>query len=170
MAKINLRVAVAALSLSAAGFVGIVMNEGYSDTSIIPIAGDRLTIGFGSTFHEDGSPVKIGDKTTPQKAMRKSIAHIGKDELRLKRCVTGDMHQAEWDILVNFGYWRGSGGACRSDVVKNINAGNYAAACDAYLNLDSRKAAGRDCAIKANNCRGVWLRAQERHKKCMAAQ
>jgi lysozyme len=164
------RIQVAALALSAAGFIGIVMHEGYSDTAIIPIKGDRPTIGFGSTFNEDGSQVKIGDTITPQKAMRKSIAHIGKDELKLKRCVTGELSQAEYDILVDFAYWRGSTGACRSEVVKNINAGNYLAACEAYLNEDSRRAAGRDCKIKENNCRGVWLRAQERHKKCMEAQ
>lgn len=164
------RIAVAALTLSAMGFAGIVAHEGYTDTAVIPIKGDRATIGFGSTFNEDGTPVKMGDKITPQKAIRKSIAHIGKDELRLKRCVTGDLHQAEWDILVDFGYWRGSGGACRSDVVKNINNGDYVAACKAYLNLDSRRAGGKDCAIPANKCRGVWLRAQERYKQCMAAQ
>jgi lysozyme len=164
------RIVVAALSLSAAGFIGIVANEGYSDTSIIPIEGDRPTIGFGSTFHEDGTPVKAGEKTTPQKAMRMSITHIGKDELQLKRCVTGELSQAEYDILVDFAYWRGSGGACRSEVVANINKGDYIASCEAYLNLDSRKAAGRDCQIKANNCRGVWLRAQDRRRKCMEVQ
>jgi lysozyme len=164
------RIQVAALALSAAGFIGIVMHEGYSDKAIIPIKGDRPTIGFGSTFNEDGSAVKIGDTITPQKAMRKSIAHIGKDELKLKRCVTGELSQAEYDILIDFAYWRGSAGACRSEVVKNINAGNYLAACEAYLNEDSRRAVGRDCKIKENNCRGVWLRAQERKKKCMEAQ
>jgi lysozyme len=165
------RIQVAALALSAAGFIGIVMHEGYSDTAIIPIKGDRPTIGFGSTFNEDGSPVKIGDTITPQKAMRKSIAHIGKDELKLKRCVTGDLSQAEYDILVDFAYWRGSGGACRSEVVANINKGDYIAACEAYENLDSRSVIGkRDCKLKENNCRGVWLRAQERKKKCMEAQ
>lgn len=166
----NQRIAVAALTLSAAGFIGIVANEGYTDTAVVPIKDDRPTIGFGSTFHEDGAPVRIGEKTTPIKAMRTSIAHIGKDELKLKRCVTGALSQAEYDILVDFAYWRGSAGACRSEVVANINKGNYIAACEAYLNLDSRRAGGKDCAVRANNCRGVWLRAQERHKKCMEAQ
>lgn len=164
------RIAVAALTLSAMGFAGIVAHEGYTDTAVIPIRGDRATIGFGSTFNEDGTAVKMGDKITPHKAIRKSVAHIGKDELRLKRCVTGDVHQKEWDILVDFAYWRGANGACRSEVVANINAGHYVAACEAYLNLDSRRAGGKDCAIRSNNCRGVWLRAQDRHKQCMAAQ
>jgi lysozyme len=167
---LNPKVAIAALSLSAAAFVGLATKEYYTDTAVIPIPGDRPTVGFGSTFNENGTPVKLGDKTTPVKALRMSLAHIAKDELRLKRCVTGEMSQAEYDILVDFAYWRGSAGACRSEVVRSINTGDYIGACEAYLNLDSRQAAGKDCAIASNRCRGVWLRAQERHKKCMAAQ
>lgn len=164
------RTTVGALALSAAGLLAIVAHEGYTDRAVIPIPGDRPTVGFGTTFNEDGSPVKMGDAVTPQKALRMSIAHIGKDEAGLKRCVTGPLSQAEYDILVNFTYWRGVGGTCRSDVVKHINAGRYVDACAAYLNLDSRRAAGKDCADPSNKCRGVWLRAQERHRKCMEAQ
>lgn len=164
------RRAVASLTLSAAGLVALAMNEGYTDKAVIPIAGDRATVGFGSTFNPDGTPVKLGDTVTPQKALRMSMAHIAKDELNLKRCVTGELTQGEYDTLQDFAYWRGVGGACRSDVVKYINAGNYRAACEAYLNLDSRKAAGKDCKDPANKCRGVWLRAQERHASCMAEQ
>lgn len=164
------RKAIAGLSLSAAALVTLVMHEGYTPQAVIPIPGDRATVGFGSTFNPDGSPVKMGDTVTPQKALRMSLAHIGKDELNLKRCVTGELTQVEYDTLVNFAYWRGSGGACRSEVVKQINAGNYLASCDAYLNLDSRRAAGKDCKDPANRCRGVWLRAQERHAACMSAQ
>lgn len=164
------RTAVAGLVLSAAGLIALVSHEGYRDSAYIPIPGDRPTVGFGSTFKEDGSPVKMGDTATPQKALRMSLAHIGKDELQLKRCVTGPLSQQEYDILVDFAYWRGSGGACRSEVVKAINRGDYVASCNAYLNLDSRRAAGKDCSLPGSGCRGVWVRAQERHKKCMAAQ
>ena len=164
------RLAVAILSLSAAGFLGIVQHEGYTSKAVVPIPGDRPTVGFGSTFREDGTPVTMADTVTPQKAIRMSMTHIGKDELNLKRCVTGPLSQAEYDTLVNFAYWRGSGGACRSEVVKAINRGDYRASCEAYLNLDSRRAAGKDCKDPLNRCRGVWLRAQERHDRCMAEQ
>ena len=164
------RISIAALALSAAGFVGIVSHEGYTSKAVVPIPGDRPTVGFGSTFKEDGSPVTMADTVTPQRALRMSLTHIAKDELNLKRCVTAPISQAEYDILVDFAYWRGSGGACRSEVVKNINAGNYVGACEAYLNLDSRRAAGKDCKDPRNRCRGVWLRAQDRHKRCMEAQ
>lgn len=164
------RTFVGALALSAAGLIALVVHEGYTDKAVVPVPGDRPTVGFGSTFNPDGSPVRMGDTTTPQKALRMTLAHIGKDELQLKRCVTGVLNQAEYDVLVDFAYWRGSGGACRSEVVRAINRGDYLAQCEAYLNLDSRRAAGKDCKQPGSGCRGVWIRAQERHKKCMEAQ
>lgn len=164
------RISIAALALSAAGFIGLVQHEGYTSKAVVPIPGDRPTVGFGSTFKEDGSPVTMDDTVTPQRALRMSLAHIAKDELNLKRCVSAPMSQTEYDILVDFAYWRGSAGACRSEVVKAINRGDYVASCEAYLNLDSRRAAGKDCKDPLNRCRGVWLRAQDRHKRCMEAQ
>lgn len=164
------RTIAAALTLSAAGLIALVSHEGYREKAYVPVPGDRPTMGFGSTFNADGTPVKMDDTTTPQKALRMTLAHVEKDELNLKQCVTGQVSQAEYDLLVDFAYWRGSGGACRSDVVKSINRGDYVAQCEAYLNLDSRRAAGRDCRLPDSGCRGVWLRAQERHKKCMEAQ
>lgn len=164
------RQAIAGLVLTAAGLIGLVVHEGFTTNAVIPVPGDRPTMGFGSTFKEDGSPVRMGESTTPQKALRMSLAHIQKDELNLKRCVTGELNQVEYDTLVNFAYWRGSGGACRSEVVQAINRGDYIGSCNAYLSLDSRKAAGRDCKQPGSGCRGVWLRAQERHKACMEAQ
>ena len=165
-----LRIAIPGLSLSAMAFVGLLLSEGYTDTAVVPIAGDRPTVGFGSTFKEDGSPVKMGDTTTPPKAVARTLNHIQQSEAVLKKCVTGPLSQVEYDILVDFSYWRGASGACRSNVVKHINEGKYADSCAAYLQLDSRRAAGKDCSLPENKCRGVWLRAQERHRKCMDAQ
>ena len=164
------RLAIAALALSAAGLVGLVNHEGFVKDAMTPIPGDRPTVGFGSTFKEDGTPVQLGDSVTPHRALRMSLTHIAKDELNLKRCVSAPMSQVEYDILVDFAYWRGSGGACRSEVVKAINRGDYVASCEAYLKLDSRRAAGKDCKDPLNRCRGVWLRAQDRYKRCMEAQ
>jgi len=59
MGGVNPRMLVAALSLSAAGLVGLVLHENYTGTAVIPTQGDRPTIGHGSTFHEDGTPVKM---------------------------------------------------------------------------------------------------------------
>ena len=162
------RNAIAALSLSAAALVGLLAHEGYSDRAIIPVAGDRPTVGFGSTFRDDGSPVRMGDTITPPKAVARSYAHIAKDEAGIKRCVTAPLTQGEYDTMVDFAYQYGVPTLCKSSIVRHVNAGRYKEACDAYLLY--KRVAGRDCSIRANGCYGVWTRAQDRQRRCLDAQ
>lgn len=166
------RIAIAALSLSAAGFVSLVAHEGYSDRAIIPIKGDRPTVGFGSTFRDDGTPVQMGDTITPPKAVARSYAHIAKDESRLKQCVTAPLTQYEYDTLVDHAYQYGAAATCNSTIVKLTNAQRYEEACDAYLEWKymKYKIGGtwhkKDCSIRSNGCYGVWLRSIARQRKC----
>ena len=74
------RMAVAALSLSGLGLVAIVMNEGYNSTAYIPVKGDVPTIGFGTT-----KGVKLGDRTTPQDALKRALTDINQFEGALKQ-------------------------------------------------------------------------------------
>ena len=157
--------AVAALSLSAMGFIGLVSHEGFTDRAVIPVKGDRPTVGFGSTFRDDGTPVQMGDTITAPKAVQRSYNHIAKDEGRLKQCVKAPLHQYEYDTLVDHAYQYGAGATCASRVVELTNLGRYEEACQAYLNW--KRVDGRDCSIRSNNCYGVWLRSQERVKKCL---
>lgn len=163
------RIMVAALSLSAAGYGGIVLHESYTERAIIPTINDRPTVGFGSTFNADGSPVRMGDKIDPPRAVRLSIAHIAKDEAGLKKCLSGELHQTEYDILVDFAYQYGVAATCNSSMVRNINAGNYEAACRAYTLY--KFSGGYDCSVPGNRtCPGVWARNLERQAKCLEAQ
>lgn len=161
------RTHIAALSLSAAGFVGLVAHEGYTDTAVIPVKGDRPTVGFGSTFRDDGTPVQMGDRITAPQAVARSYNHISKDETRLKQCIKAPLYQWEYDTLVNHAYQYGSAATCGSEVVKLVNQGRYAEACEAYKNW--KMVAKRDCSIRSNNCYGVWLRSLERVNKCKGA-
>lgn len=167
------RTHVAALSLSAAALVGLIAHEGYTDRAVVPVEGDRPTIGFGSTFREDGSAVQMGDKITPQKAVARTLGHIQKDERGIKSCVTGPLSQGEYDLMADFSYQYGTAALCKSSIVKEANAGNYKASCDGYLKY--RFVAGYDCSTlidgKPNKrCWGVWTRSKERFDKCMAEQ
>ena len=159
------RMAVAALSLSAAGFVGLIAHEGFSDRAIIPVKGDRPTVGFGSTFRDDGTPVQMGDTITAPRAVQRSFNHIAKDEQGIKQCVTAPLFQREYDTMVDFAYQYGVPTLCRSSIVRLANQGDYAGSCQAYVRF--KFVAGRDCSIRSNGCYGVWLRSQERVKKCM---
>jgi GH24 family phage-related lysozyme (muramidase) len=170
---IHPRIPIAALVFSAAGFAGVVLQEHYTDTAVVPVKGDRPTVGLGSTFRDDGSPVRMGDTITPVQAIQRSVRHIQKDEAGLKRCVTAPLSQAEYDILVDFAYQYGAPTACSSSMVLFANAGLYAQACEAYAKY--RMAGGYDCSTLVNGkpnrrCWGVWTRSLERRAKCLAAQ
>lgn len=162
------RLAIASLALSAAGLVGLALEEHYTDKAVIPVPGDVPTVGFGSTKREDGSPVQMGDTITPPRALARAYSHIQKDEIGLKRCVTAPLNQIEYDILVKFAYQYGPGATCKSTLVKLINQGRYAEACEQYTRWTF--VGERDCRIAANDCRGVVIRANERRDMCMEAQ
>ena len=168
MAK-GVRIAVAALSLSAAAFIGLAQHEGYTDRAVIPTQGDVPTVGFGSTVHEDGSRVKMGDRTTPVNALIKAHAHISKEEQRFRASLPGaSLTQAEYDLYMDFVYQYGSGAWSTSSMRRHILAGQHRQACDALLRY--RFAGGFDCSTPGNKrCMGVWTRQQARHKACIAA-
>lgn len=164
------RIIVAALSLSAAGFLGIVTSENYTGTAIIPTKNDRPTVGFGSTFNEDGTPVKMGDKTTPVRALIKAQAHITKEE-QIFRASLPDvkLYQEEYDVYMDWVYQYGTGTWMNSSMRHELLAGNYQAACNALLKY--KFSGGHDCSIHGNKiCYGVWDRQLKRHKKCIWAQ
>lgn len=166
----KLRIAVGAMTLSAAGFLGLAIQEGYEDKAMIPTKGDRPTLGFGSTFHEDGKPVQMGESTTPVRALIKAKAHIDKEEEVFRKSLDGaELSQVEFDLYMNWVYQYGTGAWASSSMRKFILAKEYSKACDALLLY--KKSAGFDCSIPGNKvCAGVWTRQLERHKTCKEAQ
>jgi GH24 family phage-related lysozyme (muramidase) len=163
------RIQVAALSASAVALVGLAVHEGYRENAYIPVKNDRATIGFGSTFKEDGTPVAMGDTTNPVQALQRTLKHIQKDEAGIKQCVTAPLYQHEYDLMVDFAYQYGVPTLCRSSIVKFANAGQYEKSCNSYLLY--KYAGGFDCSTPGNRrCWGVWERQLKRQKKCLNTQ
>ena len=166
------RIAVAALALSAAGLIGIATKEGYTDRAIIPTKGDRPTVGFGSTVREDGSRVQMGDRTDPVRALRTVKAHLDREENQFRESLAGvALTQVEYDVYMDFTYQYGLANWRGSTMRKQLLAGNYAEACDALLMW--RKAGGYDCSTLVDGrpnkrCWGVWERQLERVAACRA--
>lgn len=134
------RFAVAALSLSAAGLVSIVGFEGFSEKAYIPVAGDVLTIGFGST-----EGVKMGDTITVPKAIERLHRDTEKAESAIGRCVKVPLAQREYDAFTSFSFNVGAEAFCSSTLVKKLNAGDYAGACSElkrWVYVDGRKVQG----------------------------
>ena len=85
----NARIIVASLTLSASALIGLAVSEGYTDRAVIPTKNDRPTRGFGSTFNADGTPVKMGDKTDPVRALITLQAHVSKEEAAFRKSLAG---------------------------------------------------------------------------------
>lgn len=166
----NLRHSVAILALSASAFVTLLVSEGYTDKAVIPTKNDRPTKGFGSTFNADGTPVKLGDSTTPDRALILAQDHISKEEQKFRDSLPGvKLYQGEYDLYVDFTYQFGIGTWRASSMRRNLLAGNYVAACNALLLY--KYSGGYDCSTPGNKrCAGVWTRQQERNRKCLSMQ
>lgn len=170
----RVRIAVAALTVSAIGFAGWQAAEGFAPVAEIPTKGDVWTIGHGSTRYEDGTPVKPGDKITRERAEVLARNLMSEDERRLAASLHGAyLHPEEFDVYVDFVGQYGIGNWRASSMRRHIMAGRYAAACNSLLAY--RYAAKYDCSTLVNGkpnkrCWGVWTRQVERNAKCMAAQ
>jgi lysozyme len=148
------RIAVAALTLSASAFIGLAVHEGYRDTAYVPVKGDVPTIGFGDTH-----AVKPGDRTDPIRALIRLGQHTENFQRDLRRCI-GDvpMHQHEWDAIVSWAYNVGTGAACKSNLVKRLQAQDYAGACRELLRWDRFQGAPLP---------GLTARRQSEYRQCM---
>lgn len=170
----KVRILAGALTISAVAFVGRLAHESYVPEAMIPVKGDKPTVGFGMTWRPDGTPVQMGDKTTPVEALQRSLVHVQRDESALKQCLTAPLYQAEFDMLIDHAYQYGTAATCKSSMVRHSNAGRYAQACEAHLEWRKiRLPSGVlfDCSTPGNKvCGGVWKDARRRHRVCTEAQ
>ena len=169
------RIAAALLTISAAGFAGWMASEGYSPVPYIPTKGDLPTVGHGSTRYEDGTPVKLTDPPiTRERAEQLARNLMAKDEQLFRASIPGvKLHQAEYDLYLDFVGQYGIGNWRSSSMRRHLLAGRYVQACDALLLW--RRAGGYDCSTRINGqpnrrCWGVWERQLQRHAQCLAAQ
>lgn len=184
-----------ATAVSTALITAWLSYEGYSAKPYVPTQGDRPTIGHGSTFYSDGTPVKLTDPPiTRQQAYTLAVGEL---ERKYGDCVRKSLgstlvEQIEFDKAVDFAGQYGCGAWNSSSMLKLTLVGEYPRACKAYLEYrfmkSSRKEGpgwepykfdqkGRptayrfDCSTPGNKvCRGVWSRQLDRYNGCMSVQ
>lgn len=147
------RKTIAGLSLSAVALVSLVLSESYTSTAVIPVPGDRLTIGFGTA-----NGVKMGDTTTPPKALARALQDIQQFEGALKQCVKVPLTQNEYDAYLQLSFNIGSSAFCGSTLVKKLNAHDYVGACLAIKSWDK---------FRGKPLRGLTLRREREYQQCM---
>jgi lysozyme len=92
------------------------------------------TIGYGSTYHQDGRPVKKGDVLqTNQQADDLFTNTLHEYESAVNKNVKVPLTQNQFDALVSFTYNTGIGALRSSTLLKKLNLANYSAAADQFL-------------------------------------
>lgn len=129
------RVAAATLVASTIALGTIALHEGYRGTAYRDPVGIP-TIGYGET-----KGVKMGDTTTPKKALEQLRISADEHGQGMARCITVPLSQGEYDAYLSFTYNVGVGSFCRSTLVKKLNAQDYLGACAELLRWN--KAGGR---------------------------
>ncbi len=163
------RIIVAALSLSAAGLIGIATHEGFEPVARPPVPGDVPTGGFGSMRSETG-PMKAGERIDPVRGLILLQRDAGEAERIVRSCAPVPMHQYEFDAFVSLAYNVGAGrkgvkdGFCvlkngqPSTIVRRLLAGDYVGACDGLLAWDK---------FNGQPLRGLTLRRQRERARCL---
>lgn len=96
----------------------------YLDSKRIP------TIGWGATYYQDGSKVKMGDKITQQKADELFAFHLNEFCVEVKQLVKKPLNDNQFSALVSFAFNCGTDidadtipeGLGDSTLLKKVNA------------------------------------------------
>ena len=80
------------------------------------------TIGWGSTFYENGSPVREGDKITIDRADRLLFEMVMKFEISVRGLVKSKLNDNQIGALTSFAFNVGVGNFKRSTLLKKVNA------------------------------------------------
>lgn len=166
------RTLVASIAISAAALVAIATHEGYKDEAYIPVKGDVPTIGFGET-----KGVKLGDKTTPVRALVQLLESTEAHAQGVRQCLDGAfLYPNEFNAYVSLAYNVGVSRFCNSTIPTKIKAQQYAAACDTILEFSCGPATsinkakpGQPCFSKKKPLRqmpGLLKRRKEEHAIC----
>lgn len=79
------------------------------------------TIGYGATYYQNGSKVKIGDKITQEQANELLVFHLevfadGVDDL-----IDSELNENQFSALVSFAFNLGLGNLKKSTLLKKVN-------------------------------------------------
>jgi lysozyme len=154
----KVRLAIAAIGISGSMLMGNAIKEHYVDEAMIPVPGDRYTYGFGSTWKEDGTAVKRGDKTNPVRALIQLHDQLNKDYAKpVQKCVTVPVTINEAGSMYHAARNKGAGAFCRDRAPiwnKVETEEDYKAACESYIGW-RETVRGRSCWDRKNNCYGL---------------
>lgn len=92
------------------------------------------TIGYGSTFYEDGTKVKITDAPITEARAMDLLGNVVNDfSKQVNKLIKVEVTQHQYDALVDFAYNVGVGNLASSTLLKKLNAKLYAETAEQFL-------------------------------------
>lgn len=107
----------------------IQQREGVELKAYRPLPTDRPTIAAGSTFNPDGSPVRMGQKIDVAQVddyIRYDVSRFSK---AMEKCIHVPLSENEFTAIYSWMMNIGETSACKSGLVRKLNAYDYAGAC-----------------------------------------
>lgn len=100
----------------------------YLDTGKVP------TIGYGSTYYEDGTHVQMTDPPITQERAADLMMHKLQQEFvpGVLKLVTVPLTQNQFDALIDFAYNAGLGNLHTSTLLRKLNAKDYEGASNEF--------------------------------------
>lgn len=109
--------------------------EGFSSTAYLCSA-KKATIGYGNTFWEDGTPVKIGDQISKERAETLLKHVVDNFSVAVEVDIKIEVTQNQFDALVSLAYNIGLGAFKNSTLLRQLNRGNFVGASQEFLRWD----------------------------------
>jgi lysozyme len=92
------------------------------------------TIGYGSTFYEDGTKVKLTDAPITEARAMDLLGDVVNDfSKKVNKLIKVEVNQNQFDALVDFAYNVGITALANSTLLKKLNAKLYSEAADQFL-------------------------------------
>lgn len=169
-AQIAVRTSVTTLLVTGTLIGSIALTEDYRETAMIPVKGDKPTVGYGTT-----QGVKMGDRMTPARALIRLLDEVENVYARgVRACVTVPLYQHEYEAYVHLTYNIGVTAFCRHaqpgkppNLIDLINAGRYEEACARIEAFNHGPSPGVDA--KGNKIKGPVLAGLVKRRKAERA-
>ncbi len=116
--------------------------EGFSSTSYLDVV-NIPTIGWGNTFYENGTKVKLGDQISKTDALKLLEVVANRDFAdKIFPSIKVKVSQSQFDAMVSLAYNIGTGAFLKSTLLKKVNAGDFTGAGEEFLRWN--KAGGKE--------------------------
>ena len=121
------------MKISSRGLELIKDFEGFSSSAYLDVV-NIPTIGWGNTFYEDGTKVKLGDQISKTDALKLLEVVANRDFAdKIFPSIKVKVTQSQFDAMVSLAYNIGAGAFLKSTLLKKVNAGDFAGAGEQFL-------------------------------------